>query len=50
MLLKSGYKQVYVSRTFAIKAGLVSPKVCTVILFDSQLTASTAWAPLATLG
>lgn len=27
MLLKSGYKGVYISRTFAIKTGIVSPKV-----------------------
>lgn len=27
MLLKSGYKQVYISRPFAIKAGLLPAKV-----------------------
>ena len=27
MLLKSGYRQVYVSRSFAVKAGLVHGKV-----------------------
>lgn len=28
MLLKSGYKQVYISRSFAVKAGLLDKKVC----------------------
>jgi hypothetical protein len=28
MLLKSGYKGVYVSRTFALKHGLIPAKVC----------------------
>lgn len=32
MLLKQGHRHIYVSRTFAIRHGLVSPKVCGAIL------------------
>jgi hypothetical protein len=51
MLFKSGYRNVYVSRQFAVKNGLVDAKVSYPSLFDlgNKLISSTAWAHLATL-
>ena len=52
MLFKSGYKNVYVSRQFAVKNGMVDAKVS---LLSSQpgtgqeLTDSTAWDRMDTL-
>ena len=50
MLLEKGHKNVYVSRQFAIKNGMVDAKVSSSIPWiEPGLMFSTAWAPRDTL-
>jgi hypothetical protein len=46
MLLEKGHKNVYVSRQFAIKNGMVDAKVSTPVSYvELDLIDSTAWDP-----